>query len=58
VKGHPSNPFTFGDCVERFMSAAAAAARPLPAEHLQRFVTMVEDLEQVKDAASMMPLLG
>jgi 2-methylcitrate dehydratase PrpD len=58
VKGHPSNPFTFGDCVERFMSAAASAARPLPPEHLRRFVRMVENLEDVADAAGMMPLLG
>ena len=58
VKGDPRNPFTFADCVERFMVAAASAARPLPVEALQRFVGMVEHLEDVKDAAEMMPLLG
>ena len=58
VKGDPRDPFTLGDCVERFMAAAASAARPLPADALQRFVTMVERLEDVKDAAELMPLLG
>ena len=58
VKGDPRDPFTFGDCVERFMVAAASAARPLPAHALERFVTMVGHLEDVKDAAEMMPLLG
>ena len=58
VKGDPRNPFTFKDCVERFMAEAASAARPLPADDLERFVTMVEHLEDVKDAADLMPLLG
>jgi 2-methylcitrate dehydratase PrpD len=58
VKGDPRNPFTFGDCVERFMEAAASAARPLPASALERFVAMVERLEDVEDAAELMPLLG
>lgn len=58
VKGDPRDPFTLADCVERFMAAAASADRPLPAGDLARFVTMVEHLEDVKDAAEMMPLLG
>ena len=48
---------SFADCVERFM-AAASAARPLPAVDLARFRALVEHLEDVKDAAEMMALLG
>jgi 2-methylcitrate dehydratase PrpD len=58
VKGDPRDPFTLADCVERFTAAAASAARPLPAADLEQFVTMVEHLEDVKDAAELMPLLG
>ncbi|MGH7392355.1 MAG: hypothetical protein ACREM3_23295 [Candidatus Rokuibacteriota bacterium] len=58
VKGHPSNPFMLGDCVERFVTAAGAAARPLATKRLERFVAMVEDLEHVKDAGEMAPLLA
>ena len=58
VKGDPRNPFTLEDCVERFLAWAAAAARPLPAADLERFVALVEGLEDVKDAATLMPLLG
>ena len=58
VKGDPRNPFTFQECVERFMAAADLAARPLPADALERFVEMVTHLEDVKDAAEMTPLLG
>jgi 2-methylcitrate dehydratase PrpD len=58
VKGHPENPFTLGDCVERFMTAAGAAVRPLARERLERFVSMVEHLEDVKDAGEMAPLLA
>ena len=48
VKGHPQNPFTLADCVERFMTASAAAVRPLARERLERFVSMVEHLEDVR----------
>ncbi len=58
VKGHPSKPFTLGDCVERFVTAAGAAVRPLTRERLERFVSMVEDLEYVTDAGKMAPLLA
>ena len=58
VKGDPRDPFTLEDCVERFLAWAAAAARPLPAADLERFVALVERLEDVKDAATLMPLLG
>jgi 2-methylcitrate dehydratase PrpD len=58
VKGDPRDPFTLGDCVERFMTWAASAARPLPADDLERFVSMVERLEDVEDAAALMPRLG
>jgi 2-methylcitrate dehydratase PrpD len=57
VKGDPRNPFTLEECVDRFMEAAAAAARPLPADDLERFVSGVDRLEAVKDAATLMPLL-
>jgi hypothetical protein len=58
VKGHPENPFTLRDCVERFMTAAGAAVRPLARERLERFVSIVENLEDVKDAGEMAPLLA
>ncbi|HXJ80428.1 MAG TPA: MmgE/PrpD family protein [Candidatus Methylomirabilis sp.] len=58
VKGDPRNPFTFDDCVERFMAWAASAARPLRADDLRRFVTMIERLEDVGDVADLMPCLG
>jgi len=58
VKGDPRDPFTLEDCVARFLAWAAAAARPLPAADLERFVALVERLEDVKDVATLMPLLG
>jgi hypothetical protein len=58
VKGDPRDPFTFEDCVGRFLAAAAAAARPLPSDRLERFVALAEHLEDVKDAAELMPLLA
>lgn len=58
VKGHPKNPFTLDDCVARFMAAAAASVRPLARERLERFVSLVEHLEDVTDTGTMAPLLA
>ena len=58
VKGHPKNPFTLADCIERFRTAAAWAAHPISSARLERFVEMVDDLERVNDAAAMVPLLA
>ena len=58
VKGHPRNPFTLSDCVDRFMSLARWAAKPIGSDRLQEFVRMVETLEHVKDAGEMVPLLA
>jgi len=57
-KGDPRDPFTLADCVERFRGWAEAAARPLPAADLRRFVALVERLEDLGDAAELMPLLA
>jgi len=58
VKGSPENPFTMGECVERFMTWAGVAVRPIPRERLERFVEMVENLADVKDAGERAPLLA
>jgi 2-methylcitrate dehydratase PrpD len=57
VKGHPRNPFSLRECVERFMSCAGLAARRMDPGRLQEFARMVEALEDVKDAGEMVPLL-
>src|SRR5262249_46884944 len=56
VKGDPRDPFTFADCVDRFLTWAAAAASPLPADRLRRFVTLVENLAGVEGAGGLRPL--
>jgi hypothetical protein len=40
------------------MTWAAAAVPPLDRERLERFVSMVEHLEDVADAGAMVPLLA
>jgi hypothetical protein len=47
-----------GDCVERFTSWAGAAVRPIARERLERFVSMVEHLEDATDAGELAPLLA
>jgi 2-methylcitrate dehydratase PrpD len=58
VKGDPRDPFTLADCVERFTTWAAAAVTPPRADDLERFVGLVERLEDVADVAALMPLLA
>ena len=58
VKGHPEHPFTMSHCVERFMDWAGAGVRPIARERLERFVSMVEHLEDVTDAGELAPLLA
>jgi len=58
VKGHPGNPFTLSDCIERFTSWAAWAAKPIAPAQLQNFIDAVVNLEDVKDAGALVPLLA
>jgi 2-methylcitrate dehydratase PrpD len=47
-----------GRGIDRFMSYAGWAARPIGSGQLREFVRMVETLEDVKDAGEMVPLLA
>ncbi|MEQ1773902.1 MAG: MmgE/PrpD family protein [Burkholderiales bacterium] len=48
-KGHPRNPMQFDDCAEKFRRCAAFAARPLPAQSVEKIITLIAHLEQLED---------
>jgi 2-methylcitrate dehydratase PrpD len=58
VKGHPRNPMSFDEVVEKFWKCVALAARPLSREKLDAFVAAVRTLETVEDVRRLPRLLA
>jgi len=57
VTGHPRNPMTFDDVVEKFWTCVALSGKSLSHEKLDTFVRHVKTLEQVADTRRLVPLL-
>jgi 2-methylcitrate dehydratase PrpD len=58
VKGHPGNPMSYSEVVEKFWKCVARSARPLSRERLDAFVAAVEALETLADARELARLLA
>lgn len=56
--GSPENPISREDLVQKFMECASRAVKPPHVEYLKKVVEMVMNLEGVKDAGSIVRLLG
>lgn len=50
VKGHPQNPMTFDEVVEKFHLCASFSVRPLSRDKLDEFVSKVASLDRDGDA--------
>jgi len=55
--GHPDNPISRKDLVEKFMSCAAKAKTKIPEEKLKEIVKRILALEELKDIRQMVELL-
>lgn len=55
--GFPRNPLKSEDHVDRFRGAAAYGGRSLHEEKMEKIISMVRNLEEVKDIRSLIPLL-
>lgn len=49
VKGHPQNPMSFEECVEKFRRCVEFSAKLLPAKRLDEFLRQAEKLEDIDD---------
>jgi 2-methylcitrate dehydratase PrpD len=58
VKGHPYNPMTFDEVVEKFRKCVALAIKPLSCRKLDTFLAQVETLETVADVRQLTQLIG
>lgn len=57
VYGNPKKPMTRGAHLEKFRRNCLIAARPLPADHAERLIELVDDLETVDDVRSLVDLM-
>jgi 2-methylcitrate dehydratase PrpD len=57
VKGHPNNPMTMGDVIEKFRRCLPFSAYPLPEENTEEIIKMVSNLEDVDDVTQIVELL-
>lgn len=57
VKGHPQNPMTFDEVVEKFWKCVDLSSTPLSREKVDRFLAAVKTLEQVEDVRQLVRLI-
>ena len=56
--GHPENPMSEALKIAKFMQCAAAAARPLTETQSRQIISVVQNLESLRDVAELTRLLG
>jgi len=56
-RGMPERPLTRGEFMEKFEDCVSYAEKPLPKGNIKRIVSLVEELEKVKDVRRLIPLL-
>lgn len=55
--GFPGNPLTKEEHTKRFLQCVSYAHKPLPKENVDKIVSLVGQLEEVRDIRSLIPLL-
>ena len=58
VKGHPKNPMTMDDMIEKFRACLPFSATPISEDRMNEIVSTVANLEQVDDVAVIARLLA
>ncbi|MBI2858563.1 MAG: MmgE/PrpD family protein [Chloroflexi bacterium] len=58
VHGHPRDPFTMADCVEKLRRCLPFSARPLGEDRLRELLRVVEHLEETNDVTAIIRLLN
>ena len=57
VYGNPQNPMTRDAHLEKFRRNWSIAARPLPADHAEKLIALVDDLEGLADVRALVDLM-
>lgn len=56
--GTPENPMSFEDIGRKLMDCASYSLKPIPEQNIKTVVNMVSNLEEVKDVADIIRLVG
>ena len=56
ILGHPDNPLSYEDNVEKFLKAWHSAAKPLSEKAAQRVIHLIDELEEVTDVRELLDL--
>jgi len=56
-RGFPENPLTTEEHLKRFEDCVSYARKPLPRQNIEKIVSLISGLEEVKDVRSLIPLL-
>ncbi len=57
VKGHPQNPMSLGEVVEKFKKCSLYAATPLGKSNIDKIIEVLSNLEKVDDVSIIADLL-
>jgi len=56
--GHPQNPMSMEEFLNKFMDCASHSAKQLPKENVEDVIHLIDKLEEVDDVGQVMRLLG
>ena len=56
ILGHPDNPLSYDDNIEKFMKAWHSAAKPLSEKAAHRLVQVIDGLEEIADVRELLDL--
>ena len=57
IKGHPKNPLTMVEYIEKFRRCLPFSARPIPETNVVSAIEMIEKLEEVDDVTEIIKQL-
>jgi 2-methylcitrate dehydratase PrpD len=57
MKGHPQNPLTREEFLEKFRDCARHAAKPIKSERLEEILASLESIEKIKDMNQLVKLI-
>lgn len=58
VKGHPKNPMSLEECLDKFRACAPYAAAPLPGKRMEEIIKVFRRLEELEDTRQLVKLFG
>jgi 2-methylcitrate dehydratase PrpD len=56
--GHPQNPMSLDDLIEKFKGCISYSAKPLPEDNLCKAIDLLLDLENVQDVSEIIQLIS